>query len=72
MYNDQALNSKLDSRKQDTLHDSPLTTNTAGPTGTCYNTYFSICDWACEDRAYPHIKIGVFFELHLAITFTQI
>ena len=42
MHNDQALNSKLDSQKQDTLHDSPLTTNTAGPTGTCYNTYFSI------------------------------
>ena len=24
-----------------------------------------ICDWACKNRAYPHIKIGMFFELLL-------
>ena len=27
-----------------------------------------ICDWACENRAYLHIKIDMFFELQLAIT----
>ena len=31
-----------------------------------------MCDWACENRAYPHIKIGMFFELQLAITFELI
>ena len=27
-----------------------------------------ICDWACENRAYLHIKFGLFFELQPTIT----
>ena len=33
------------------------------------NSIDAICDWACKNRAYLHIKIGMFFELQLAITF---
>ena len=31
-----------------------------------------ICDQACENRAYLHLKFGLFFKIQLNITFTQL
>ena len=33
------------------------------------NSTMTICDWACENRAYLHIKFSFIFELQLLISF---
>ena len=38
----------------------------------CFDEYVDICDQACKNRAYLHIKFGLFFDLQLAITFTML